>query len=136
MIKKIYDRDTGNIYDVGADNKLKLVDRIVIENGEDSSTSINFILTNQLEIGKTYLLKLIDDAASVDHFNTFIHISSEETYNHCIGLARDYDSDSIVQVRYSYLIHDNYIISIDGFNSNNLYNNYEILEIYELPFSM
>jgi hypothetical protein len=136
MIKKIYDRDTGNIYDVGADNKLKLVDRIVIENEADSSTCVNFTLTNQLEIGKTYLLKLIDDAASSNHYNTFIHISSEETYNYCIGLARDYDSDGDVTVRYYYHTTPNIAISIEGINEINLYNNYEILEIYELPFSM
>lgn len=62
MIKKIYDRDTGNIYDVGADNKLKLVAEGTLEWDDDNGCyNVNF----NVKENKYYLLELHDAGDSL-----------------------------------------------------------------------
>lgn len=143
MIKKIYDRDTGNIYDVGADNKLKLVAEgsCDVESGT-SNHSFLINLNNKLEIGKSYIVKIIYDEdecfTSANIFNYYYKTSNGDS-NWSLWNLFDYDSDSNILGYMRYEESENYnrlyLTSDDLSGELTLYSNCTC-EVYELPFSM
>ena len=128
MIKKIYDRDTGNIYDVGADSKLKLVAEGVFEYDDNKKTYINVY---SFEPDKTYLFKMYDGDTSF--FATTIFATSDVIIS--TPQAELYESGSIMMVKQ---VNENDIQFVQmntGELSLGLYCAY-IYKIYELPISI
>lgn len=126
MIKKIYDRETGNIYDVG-DNKLKLVAEGVLEWDEENNYYKPINNINELKENVQYLIKLEDIDGGimtfVGEFNNW-YMTSQYVYNY------NYD------VVHSMFIHKDFtnLVTLDmsTFDGAEGYT----YKIYELPFSL
>lgn len=154
MIKKIYDRDTGNIYDVGADNKLKLV----AEGTYDSENSTDFIieynLDKDLAENKFYYIERYDDTDG-SKSGVFIRTGSEiHTGNQIYTLVSpvrtiitgvNSDDDSIVECSIQYSrtknmatgVYTHKKISINSINRIPItQSESDTLQVYELPFSL
>lgn len=127
MIKKIYDRDTGNVYDVGADDKLKLVAEGTLEKNEELGDYKPINNINELKENVQYLIKLEntdgDLMTCVGEFKKKF-MTSQFVY--------DYGYDKV----YSVFIHKDFtrLVTYDM-------NSYEYAEgytykIFELPFSL
>jgi hypothetical protein len=143
MIKKIYDRDTGNIYDVGADSKLKLVAEGSYDILSDSTVK-NYKLNNRLEPNKCYLIEMHCygyGGMTSAVFKTFgvPYEDRVSVYGNTAGCWWNVN-DEIVNICFSYqcYLDEIGILTILGKDSSGeLYGEEDDeLRIYELPFSM
>lgn len=124
MIKKIYDRDTGNIYDVGADNKLKLVAEGTLEiEGYGYKPIYNF------EANKCYLIQIFENEVSFISVQLWI----DDNYRG-FAITNDYsNAGELVYVTIGNTFFEVYTLREGSYVQD--YEGY-LYKIYELPFSM
>lgn len=136
MIKKIYDRDTGNIYDVGADNKLKLVAEGTYNPTSDYEGEI--VLNNNLEPNKIYMVSINDNVSTLLCSNTIISTFglSENTGIPTFISMIDGDTESLQNFLSHILYSSRNKININGDGSTYVFGESIPVKIYELPFSM
>lgn len=125
MIKKIYDRDTGNIYDVGADSKLKLVAEGSFEEHPEDERCV--VRPYNFENNKMYVL--VVKYLSLLHC-TLIGWCYDDRFVTSYGLT---EGDEVIcfiskksEPSYAYNVNADYVEGLSNYN----------YEIYELPFSM
>lgn len=137
MIKKIYDRDTGNIYDVGGSNKLKLVDTALYN---ENKGEYNF--TADIKLNTCYLLHCIDDN-NMGIYSTCVVMtgnSNNTAYTPVYIISNSEDNSALGFLGLSVRT-KNIFIQLIVDNNGSTYNDaepfsFDKIEIYELPFSL
>ena len=139
-VKQIYDRDTGNTYQIGGgNNEMKFVEKVIGCRVEQNW--MNFDLSVKLEFNKMYLIIRYDYMNNLYtqtiYFNTpyfisetFIFVINDDdgelipAHLHYVEGGKGINMLSISPINYP----ENFILSVDEEN--------DYIEIYELPFAL
>ena len=127
-VKQIYDRDTGNTYQIGGGSEMKLVAEGVFEYDDNKEIYKNVY---SFEPDKTYLFKMYD--GDVSFFSTTIFATGDVIVS--TPQAELYESGAIIMFKQ---VNENDIYFVEtntGESVFGLYASY-IYKIYELPFTL